>query len=252
MDPVEEVLHGGNVSGEVVRVGATVRKPLTAATPAVEAFLEHLEQAEFGAAPRSLGRDERGRHVLEYVPGRSADNLPALGDAQLVRLGSIVRELHDASSGFLPPAAAEWSVAIPPDREELICHNDLAPWNLVIDGDRWVFIDWDGAGPGSRLWDLAYVAHGFVPLWPGGDVERCCQRLRALARGYGLTEPQRRELPPLITAHVRGMYRLLRDGARTGRQPWSRLHADGHGELWRAAADWNELHQQVWASALAG
>jgi hypothetical protein len=26
------------------------------------------------------------------------------------------------------------------------------------------FIDWDGAGPGSRLWDLAYAAHGFVPL----------------------------------------------------------------------------------------
>jgi hypothetical protein len=35
--------------------------------------------------------------------------------------------------------------------------------------DRWVFIDWDGAGPGSRLWDLAYAAHGFVPLAAGGD-----------------------------------------------------------------------------------
>ena len=31
-------------------------------------------------------------------------------------------------------------------------------WNLVRDRDRWVFIDWDGARPGSRLWDLACSA----------------------------------------------------------------------------------------------
>ena len=52
----------------------------------------------------------------------------------------------------------------------IIAHQDLAPWNLVI-GDRWAFIDWDTAAPGTRLWDLAYAVHGFVPLSadPGGD-----------------------------------------------------------------------------------
>jgi thiamine kinase-like enzyme len=42
--------------------------------------------------------------------------------------------------------------------------NVAGRWNLVRDGERSVFIDWDGAGPGSRLWDLGYAAHGFVPL----------------------------------------------------------------------------------------
>jgi hypothetical protein len=32
-----------------------------------------------------------------------------------------------------------------------------------------VFIDWDGAAPGSRLWDLAYAITGFVPLHSHGD-----------------------------------------------------------------------------------
>jgi thiamine kinase-like enzyme len=41
-------------------------------------------------------------------------------------------------------------VVIAPDREDLICHHDLAPWNLVRDGDRWVFIDWDGACPAAE------------------------------------------------------------------------------------------------------
>ncbi|MEV6285357.1 hypothetical protein [Kribbella sp. NPDC051770] len=41
MSEVEELLHGGNVADAVLRVGTTVRKPVTASTPAVEAVLDH-------------------------------------------------------------------------------------------------------------------------------------------------------------------------------------------------------------------
>jgi Ser/Thr protein kinase RdoA (MazF antagonist) len=103
-------------------------------------------------------------------------------------------------------------VVIPPGREDLICHHDLAPWNLVTGADRWVFIDWDGAGPGSRLWDLAYAMKGFVPLTGQGDPSADAPGLRALADGYGLSAGQRRRLPPLIGAHTWGMADLLERG----------------------------------------
>jgi Ser/Thr protein kinase RdoA (MazF antagonist) len=246
------VLPGGNVADVVVRVGPTVRKPAGPQTPAVASLLAHLEAAGFTGAPRSLGYDERGRHILDYVPGQLADTLPPLELAGLRRVGRLIRQLHDAARDFREPPGAVWNVVIPPDRRELICHNDLAPWNLVRDGDRWVFIDWDGAGPGSRLWDLGYAAKGFIPLVPGGDPAVDGPRLRALADGYGLDARQRRELPPLMAAHTRGMYDLLRAGAATGRQPWARLHAEGHGEYWRESAEYIERHPDHWIRALLG
>nr|WP_245928976.1 phosphotransferase [Murinocardiopsis flavida] len=249
-EEAEVPLAGGNVSDAVVRVGATVRKPATAATPAVEAFLDHLAAAGFTGAPRTRGRDAQGRHVLEYVPGPMADTLPPMTPGELHRVGALIRSLHDAAASFTPPPGAAWSVAIPPDRADLVCHHDLAPWNLVRGQDRWVFIDFDGAGPGSRLWDLGYAAHGFVPLGPGGDPGRDAERLCALAEGYGLDRDQRAGLAARTAEHVRGMFDLLMEGARTGRQPWARLHAQGHADHWGPAADYIDAHRAAFTAAL--
>jgi hypothetical protein len=73
MGDLEEGLSGGNVAEEVVRVGGTVRRPGTAATSSVEAFLEHLHRVGFSGAPRTLGRDEQGLHVLEYISGATQE-----------------------------------------------------------------------------------------------------------------------------------------------------------------------------------
>lgn len=251
MAEIEEPLSGGNVAAGVVRLGMTVRKPVTPATFAVAAVLRHLERVGFTGAPRFLGRDEQGRQVLEYVDGPLAHGLPPMVAADLDRVGRLVRDLHEALASFDPPADARWEVVIPPDREELVCHHDLAPWNLVLGAERWVFIDWDGAGPGSRLWDLAYTAQSFTPLHAGGDPATDAPRLRALVDGYGADHAQRQQLPALIEVHTRGMFDLLVDGARTGHQPWARLHAEGHGKHWGPAADYVADHTDTFARVLS-
>ena len=251
MDPWQEhELAGGNVAGRVVRAGATVRKPANRATPAVHALLGHLQASGFEAAPRALGLDDSGRQILEFVPGSIADELGPMPPGHLHRVGALIRRLHDATATFAAPPGADWDVVIPPDRRELACHNDLAPWNLVCGRERWVFIDWDGAGPGSRLWDLAYAAHGFVPLSPGGDPDADAPRLRALIDGYGLNARERHALPPLIEARTRGMHDLLCAAAISGTQPWARLHAEGHAEHWGPAADYIAAHCELWRAAL--
>jgi Ser/Thr protein kinase RdoA (MazF antagonist) len=254
----EEPLAGGNVADAVVRVGVTVRKPWTASTPAVHAFLRYLADAGFAAAPRVIAgdgsggaaRDGAGRQVLEYVPGELAMLMAPMTVAELRRLGALVRSLHDLSAGFVPPADARWTVAIAADGADLICHQDLAPWNLIRDGDRWVFIDWDAAAPGTRLWDLAYVAQTFAPLLAGGDPAADGPRLAAVADGYGLGAEGRAALPAVLTARTRAMYDLLERASRSGEQPWARLWDEGHGVHWGGAADYVAAHEIVWEQAL--
>jgi Ser/Thr protein kinase RdoA (MazF antagonist) len=250
MSDQEERLFGGNVADAVVRVGATVRKPVTEATSSVEAFLEHLFEVGFRGAPRTLGRDEKGRHVLDYVPGTTQEPFSYTSE-ELGRVGGVIREFHTAAKSFVPPAGAQWKVVIRPDAEDLICHHDLAPWNLVRGGERWVFIDWDGSGPGSVLWDVAYAAQSFVPLIHGGDPAMDAPRLRCFVDGYGLDRSQREELPGLMVARTRAMFELGERAVITGEQPWARLHVEGHcSRHWRQSADYIERHLEIWRDAL--
>jgi Ser/Thr protein kinase RdoA (MazF antagonist) len=247
-------LHGGNVTAGVVRVGETVRRRAGPWTPAVHALLEHLWSVGFRGAPRPLGIDGQGREIFTYAPGEVPwptrfDLLEPPG--QLARVGRLIRDLHDALAAFTPPPDARWNVLIPADRQELIVHHDLAPWNLVV-GDSWVLIDWDNAGPGSRLWDLAYAVHGFVPMSAHPDWQRsdAPARLRTLADAYGLDEGQRRELVPLLAARSRATHDFLRDQAALGVEPWSTHWRSGHGAAWQADTGYTERRTQLWTAAL--
>jgi hypothetical protein len=180
--------------------------------------------------------------------------------SELHRIGRLIRELHTAAQSFVPPVSAHWNVAIKPvaikpvaikpNAEFLICHHDLAPWNLVRDRDRWVFIDWDGSGPGTPLWDLAYAAQSFPPLIANGDPAEDAIRLRSLIDGYSLNQAEREELSPLLVERTRAMYQLLLNGSSSGQQPWARLYAEGHGEHWKQATTYIEKNLNCWRHAL--
>ena len=219
-------LTGGNVAHGVVRIGQTVRRPAGPWSPSVHALLRHLDDVGFSSAPRSLGFDEQGRHVLEYVEGEVPMPVSAADGLDFPRrAGALIRDFHDASAEYEAAIDAIWNVVIPPDSEDLVIHHDLGPWNLICGRSRWAFIDWDHAGPGSRLWDLAYAAHGFVPLDPATPPELAGERLAALVSGYRLSE------------------------RASGTQPWARLWAQGHGAIWRAKADYALTHLEILRAA---
>jgi hypothetical protein len=160
----EVVLKGGAQTQRVVRVGGTVRRAPHARSDYVHAVLQHLEAVGFEGAPRVLGIDERGREVLTYVPGEVVVASPAcLPDARVVSAARLVRGFHDATAGSALTGG-----------EEVVCHGDLGPHNIVFLGDEAVaIIDWDDdVAPGPRLVDLAHA------VWCCADV---CEETVAVA-----------------------------------------------------------------------
>jgi Ser/Thr protein kinase RdoA (MazF antagonist) len=253
-DKLREVpVLGGNVAVGLVRIGTTVRRPATSSSTSVDALLQHLENAGFEGAPKALGYDEQGRQILSYVEGYVDASPLDLNVARLIEVGQLIRRFHDAASSFEAPPSAQWSVAIVPDSEELICHHDLAPWNLVRTSTSLTFIDFQGAGPGSRLWDLAYAAHGFVPLSRDAGLSdtQAATRLVALVDGYRLSEADRMSLVHLLAPRISAMYDLLRRGHETGEEPWATLWDQGHGQAWLSDAQYVQERTSLWAGALS-
>jgi hypothetical protein len=188
----------GNATTGVVRVGNTVRRPAAPWTDSVDALLRHLWSVGFTGAPRPLGRDEQGRQVLEYVPGGVGAEAGTYSLTELSSIGRMLARLHEALVSFVPPPDAVWNRLIPPDREEVICHNDVAPCNLVRSGRGWVLIDWDAAAPGSRLWDIASAAQSMAGLRTQRAVAESAARLRAFIDGYGLELASRPALAQML------------------------------------------------------
>jgi hypothetical protein len=222
---------------------------------ALHALLLHLERVGFTGAPRSFGWDDKGRHLVEFVPGLRADHHDAPeGALEPRRLGAFLREMHDALDSFVPPDYSRWFEGIPSPGKDLIVHQDIAPSNIVLRADgSLVAIDWDAAGPGTRLWDLAYACHSFSPLYrAGADVASASERLRELVDGYGLDDAQREELVPLLAMRSQRMYEYLDHMRATGRSPWIELWQRGIGTVWKSDAQWIRDNADTWRWALMG
>lgn len=196
----ESPLLGGNTS-EVVRIGATVRRPSGHWTPAVHDLLRYLEAAGFAESPRVLGSDGQGREILSFIEGETTMQHPwpdwAWAEDTLAQAGRLLRRYHDTVATF-PGAPRHWlagPAGVAPG--QVVCHNDFAPYNVVYRDGRIIgLIDWDWAGPAAPEWDLAMAAYAWVPLLdppvaarleprPPADLGG---RLRLLLDSYGLSD----------------------------------------------------------------
>lgn len=149
--------------------------------------------AEAGIAPNVRYWNETdGLLVTDYVEGVSYSPEAAAQPENVRRLALTLREIHSlraAGAAFCPferakqwtEAARKLGVEIPveyewipprmqairnglctPDTPSCFCHNDFVRSNIIDSGRLWV-IDWEYAGAGNPLFDLASVAMNWQP-----------------------------------------------------------------------------------------
>jgi hypothetical protein len=245
---VEVPLVGGTANrGRVHRVGDTVRRPLRPTSGATHALLRHLEEVGFDGAPRVLGVDEAGREVLSYVPGHAVTApAPAWGltDEALRSVGRLLRRFHDAAATF-DPAPYHWSHPAPaPFDGGGIAHNDPNLDNVVFrDGRAVALIDFDLAGPGSPVWDVAAAARLWAPLRDPVDTPdvrrgRELERTRILLDAYGLDDAGRATFFRALHDSHSWMGEIVRDGAARG--------VPGFAEYWTPEAAARQERTVAW------
>jgi hypothetical protein len=236
----EVPLTGGTLNA-VVRVGETVRRTAGPWTPTIQALLHHVRDRGFDLAPEPLGLDDEGREVLSYLPGSTVGwslpwPEPIRSDDLLEQVGAATAHYHRAVLDFRPEGVVPWHAgpaALGPS--ELVCHHDLAPYNVVLEGGSLKgIIDWDLAGPGRAVSDLAFVAWQWVPLH-GPSVTRMLgwehppdriRRLRLLLDAYGLAD--RTGFVDEVIARIRYNRGIMVRKAAEGDRAYQDLVAQGH------------------------
>ena len=248
-----QALSGGVANrGRVFRVGDTVRRPCGPHQIARHALLAHLRSVGFSGAPRVVpaeGADE----VLTWINGM-AGRTPltdwALTDDSLISVAQLVRGLHDAVASF-DASPYEWPEDRVPVRyrSALVSHNDLHPGNVVFDDGLAVgLIDFDLAGPGSAVWDLAAVARCWCPLLADDDVHpavlsRRLDRFALLLEAYGLDALSRVEVARAILPNQRWTFRIVNTAVDAGHDGFRQYWDIVRGRVGRART-WITQHEQ--------
>jgi thiamine kinase-like enzyme len=149
----------------------------------------HQAASLCGLAPEII-HHERGLLITRFIEGRTLDPLAVRGPAMLPRLAALLGHLHEGwelvtgevlyfcafqTVRTYANTAARLRAVLPHDIDRILeditmlsrrvapfrpvlCHNDMLPANLIDDGQRLWLLDWEYAGAGHPLFDLAHVS----------------------------------------------------------------------------------------------
>lgn len=246
-DPIEDEMARGRLA-DVRREGDTVVRHPAINNSGSLALLRHFEDQGCSLTPQVLEASERYER-LSYIPG--VTGYPPLteelrSEEALVSVARAARTIHDLSMSFIDREAYEWhplETCRPVRGLEIIGHGDLAPWNIVFEGTEVTgIIDWDAAGPMTRSWDMAYLAHQFVPFHLGDDISSWGwdsppdrrARLALLCEAYGGLNPEDVVDDAILRLHSTGIF--LRQRIQAGDPQFDVQRRERHDRGFMAAA----------------
>ncbi len=217
-------------------------------------FLGFLAKQDDLAVPRVIGSDEKFEYVT-YVQGETT-NYPLVGDyasiEALVSCAHLQRKLHDCSVEYLKSHSLEGASWMLPIQEpiEVICHSDLAPYNLAFKGAKAIGIfDFDTIHPGPRIWDLAYSIYCWAPFKTDsadrlGDIHQQIYRAKLYCNAYGLGNEQREKLVSTMIRRLEALIDFMMAQAESGDPQFLDNVKSGHHLSYIADIDYLHHHNE--------
>lgn len=249
-----EYLQGGR-QDQIVRISDRVRRPVGPWTKQVHKFLHHLRSQGFFAAPEPFGFDTSGREIVSFLEG-DVSNYPLSDNASsinaLISAAQLLRKYHDASQSFLTSEHYDNNCWQLPCRnpQEVMCHGDFAPYNVVLDGKLAIgIIDFDTIHPGPRTWDVAYALYRWAPFTnPNnsdgfGTLEDQITRARSFCQTYGLPDKKRIGMADLIIERLQSLVSFMLHQAREGNKTFELCVQHKHHLLYLADTEYIATHK---------
>jgi hypothetical protein len=252
---VDEILSG-NLNA-VVRLDNHVHRPTGSWTPAVHCLLNHLKTKRLEGIPEVIGFDKQGREVLTFIEGESGANIPGwvFEPNTLMQVGSWLRNYHQAVADFQEPNGAAWRMCWAPMKtDEIICHFDVAPRNLVLQpSGKIAVIDFEAAAPGDARLELGKVCNNFLAFSDQGDsvaLHESVQRTRILCQSYGWKD--KKLIVPWMIKAASHSYQRIERAALEGDKALKTLLISGKVDHLLTIRNWLQAHKQAFERALSG
>lgn len=243
----------------VRRAGSKVFRPFRPWSPAVQAFLRHLESKGLDQVPRALGFEQR-EECVSFLPGRvSAYPLSgfAADDLVLSKVAVLLRRIHDASTSFAwEEYDGQWQLP-PQEPPEVMCHGDVAPYNVAVQADGAVALfDFDTTHPGPRVWDVAYAVYRWSTLThpenPAGfgTTSARLRRARLFCDSYGLDDEARGALADTLIARLGSLIDFMVKQAGLGDRAYQNHLTEGHASAYERDIAFVREHRELISEAL--
>jgi len=217
----EEIpLKGGRITQGVFRKGDYVLRPCCSNSFFAHEALKWLDDKGVAIAPRFIGLTGDRREITTFLEGISPTDLGTYKgddqwrptDRQLHEAGRIIKTLHESLSDF--PGCLDG---------QTVCHNDLSPCNFMFLNDiPYAVFDWDAAGIGDPLDDIAYAAWMWSCI---GDSEYTSAQkgheIKVILDSYGLIKSQRGILITKICEQMQRVGKSLLSSNNTEGYQWA-------------------------------
>lgn len=250
---MDELLVGGRE--DIYKEGNYVIRPAQAWTEHVHNFLQFVHTKGFNKVPYPILIDN-DIEKISYVDGNVYNDLlpdEVKSDEALISFCSLIKQFHDIGEKYIETLTGKERWMLPMRTPvETMCHGDLAPYNIAMNGKNAIgIIDFDTLHPGPRLWDIAYSLYRWIPLMSpdnpenfGSEADKR-RRFLLFIKSYGLKDSNHKEIVTAVIERLEYLIGFMEQEAKNGNITFQQHIDAGHIEQYRKDLDYIKLNWNI-------
>lgn len=223
----------GNMT-TITKKGNTIYKSKPYNIQTIKRFLKYMEAYNLNI-PKYLGETSDKIH-LSYVNGNSihSNTYNITFEKRMDMISSAAKLLatyHTATENFPVLKEDRYFLSYKGSlKNDVICHNDFAPYNLTFEDYKAVgIIDFDTICPAPREWDIAYALYRFILIDKNMN-NKYRELIELFLKEYDYKKDT--DFFPIILERIQALIILFDDEISKNNQSFIEMEKNGHKKFY--------------------